>query len=295
MLPNRCIQLPCRNIDVKIVGIANVGRDEAVDLDERVERGRRVRHSENSCRNTRPLIAIRPIVATGTVCDGMTSRSGNMPEYNPRAMICRNCGTEIADKALICYRCGTATTEPRVRRRQRSTPGRPPRVAWCRCCLALRGARRRRACSWDGWRRAGRAVRKLGYAARGGRGTLATRAGTLWPRRRQVVADAAVAAVRSDQLSSEVGRTLNYLPGPLPRYARRSPRGHRRPRPARHPHRQAGVLDRPPQRQRPAAGRQRRLARSRRNRARQRPVPAARPRLPLRHVRQRRSRHRARS
>jgi zinc-ribbon domain len=29
-------------------------------------------------------------------------------------MICRNCGTEIADKALICYRCGTATTEPRI-------------------------------------------------------------------------------------------------------------------------------------------------------------------------------------
>ena len=27
-------------------------------------------------------------------------------------MICRQCGTEIADKALICYRCGTATTEP---------------------------------------------------------------------------------------------------------------------------------------------------------------------------------------
>jgi len=29
-------------------------------------------------------------------------------------MICRNCGTEIADKALICYRCGTATTDPRI-------------------------------------------------------------------------------------------------------------------------------------------------------------------------------------
>lgn len=29
-------------------------------------------------------------------------------------MVCRQCGTEIADKALICYRCGTATTEPRV-------------------------------------------------------------------------------------------------------------------------------------------------------------------------------------
>jgi hypothetical protein len=29
-------------------------------------------------------------------------------------MICKHCGTEIADKALICYRCGNATTEPRV-------------------------------------------------------------------------------------------------------------------------------------------------------------------------------------
>ena len=27
-------------------------------------------------------------------------------------MICRNCGTEVADKAIICYRCGTSTTEP---------------------------------------------------------------------------------------------------------------------------------------------------------------------------------------
>jgi hypothetical protein len=27
-------------------------------------------------------------------------------------MICRNCGTEIADKAIVCYRCGTATTDP---------------------------------------------------------------------------------------------------------------------------------------------------------------------------------------
>ena len=30
-------------------------------------------------------------------------------------MICRQCGTEIADKAIVCYRCGTSTTEP-VRR-----------------------------------------------------------------------------------------------------------------------------------------------------------------------------------
>ena len=34
---------------------------------------------------------------------------------NEQPMICKNCGTEIADKALICYRCGTATSEPRTR------------------------------------------------------------------------------------------------------------------------------------------------------------------------------------
>jgi hypothetical protein len=36
-------------------------------------------------------------------------------------MICRNCGTEIADKALICYRCGapTSSPEPRVKPRPR--------------------------------------------------------------------------------------------------------------------------------------------------------------------------------
>ena len=30
-------------------------------------------------------------------------------------MICRACGTEIAEKALICYRCGEATTAPRLK------------------------------------------------------------------------------------------------------------------------------------------------------------------------------------
>jgi len=30
-------------------------------------------------------------------------------------MICKHCGTEIADKAIVCYRCGTATAAP-VRR-----------------------------------------------------------------------------------------------------------------------------------------------------------------------------------
>jgi hypothetical protein len=30
-------------------------------------------------------------------------------------MICKYCGTEIADRALICYKCGNATTEPRIK------------------------------------------------------------------------------------------------------------------------------------------------------------------------------------
>ncbi len=30
-------------------------------------------------------------------------------------MLCRQCGTEIADRALICYRCGTATTEAKYK------------------------------------------------------------------------------------------------------------------------------------------------------------------------------------
>ena len=27
-------------------------------------------------------------------------------------MVCRQCGTEIADKAIVCYRCGASTTDP---------------------------------------------------------------------------------------------------------------------------------------------------------------------------------------
>lgn len=37
-------------------------------------------------------------------------------------MLCRNCGTDIADKALICYRCGTATVEAKYK------PYEPPTV-----------------------------------------------------------------------------------------------------------------------------------------------------------------------
>ena len=27
-------------------------------------------------------------------------------------MLCRTCGTEIADKAIVCYRCGAGTSDP---------------------------------------------------------------------------------------------------------------------------------------------------------------------------------------
>ncbi len=41
-------------------------------------------------------------------------------------MLCRNCGTEIADNALICFRCGVAAAEPVVTpppaRRSRQSP-----------------------------------------------------------------------------------------------------------------------------------------------------------------------------
>lgn len=30
-------------------------------------------------------------------------------------MICRKCGTTIANKAIVCYRCGTATTEAKFK------------------------------------------------------------------------------------------------------------------------------------------------------------------------------------
>ena len=42
-------------------------------------------------------------------------------------MLCRQCGTEIADKALICYRCGAATSDPVVKppARRRAQPRGP--------------------------------------------------------------------------------------------------------------------------------------------------------------------------
>ena len=43
-------------------------------------------------------------------------------------MLCRSCGTEIADKAIVCFRCGAGTTDP-VRRAAKIAPRRPPLVA----------------------------------------------------------------------------------------------------------------------------------------------------------------------
>ena len=40
-------------------------------------------------------------------------------------MVCRHCGTEIADKAIVCYRCGAGTTQP-VRKPAEIRPKRSP-------------------------------------------------------------------------------------------------------------------------------------------------------------------------
>jgi hypothetical protein len=54
-------------------------------------------------------------------------------------MICRNCGTEIADKALICYRCGTATTEPKFKAPVPTPPSSPWPAAIALLALILAG------------------------------------------------------------------------------------------------------------------------------------------------------------
>src|SRR5262245_11706931 len=64
------------------------------------------------------LSAIRQTVTIGVVREGMMSRRGITSArgvHYTAGMICKYCGTEIADKALICYRCGHATTEPRIK------------------------------------------------------------------------------------------------------------------------------------------------------------------------------------
>jgi hypothetical protein len=53
-------------------------------------------------------------------------------------VICRQCGTEIADKALICYRCGTATTEARFKPAQASR-SRSPLIATVVAVIVLIG------------------------------------------------------------------------------------------------------------------------------------------------------------
>ena len=51
-------------------------------------------------------------------------------------MLCRRCGTEIADKAIVCYRCGQGTTDP-VRRPVPITPRRSPLVSFVAAAVML--------------------------------------------------------------------------------------------------------------------------------------------------------------
>ena len=44
-------------------------------------------------------------------------------------MVCRQCGTRIADKAIVCFRCGAPTAEPSARPSAGRRPlGRGPAV-----------------------------------------------------------------------------------------------------------------------------------------------------------------------
>jgi len=48
-------------------------------------------------------------------------------------MVCRKCGTEIAEKAIICYKCGTATDIPgagAAARRSSAARSVVPRWVW---------------------------------------------------------------------------------------------------------------------------------------------------------------------
>jgi hypothetical protein len=50
-------------------------------------------------------------------------------------MVCRQCGTEIADKAIICYKCGTATAVPEPRPASRAG-GRSTAAVWAWALIA---------------------------------------------------------------------------------------------------------------------------------------------------------------
>ena len=83
-------------------------------------------------------------------------------------MLCRHCGTEIADKALICYRCGAATTDPIYKP---PSAGRPRLVAGDddRDDRHARPARRHRALHGARRGRRDAALRDLGRRRRGAR------------------------------------------------------------------------------------------------------------------------------
>jgi hypothetical protein len=56
-------------------------------------------------------------------------------------MVCRHCGTEIADKAIVCYRCGQATAEPVFKPAGAAARrGRARAWAWIAAALWLGGA-----------------------------------------------------------------------------------------------------------------------------------------------------------
>ena len=58
------------------------------------------------------------------------------PAIESPFMLCRHCGTEIADKAIVCYRCGAGTTDP-VRQPAPLRRSRSPLMAFALVALLL--------------------------------------------------------------------------------------------------------------------------------------------------------------
>ena len=165
-------------------------------------------------------------------------------------MICKHCGTEIADKALICFRCGNATTDPVA---EAPSPVRRPSVA------GTDGNRPgaagdRRAATWAR-RRSGR--------------RRASSCGSSWGSRRWLSRGGR--SRDAGAVDSRLNCRVSGQSAIISADALRTPRSQRRARPPPRPDRQTHVHDRPPRDSNDLRlGGQRRVARARRDRHRER-------------------------
>ena len=178
----------------------------------------------------------RPVRATGRGGGGRIAA----------LMICRNCGTEIADKAIICYRCGTATTDP-----VRKPAAVRPRRSGLFSVVGIAAARASRPVSRPGRSDDGAGS---GWSPRNSGGNL----------RRRRARDSGCPNRPSSQIAGTGCRIRGRRLPTVIRYpirslihsstdARRSPRSNRRARPPDRADLEGTLRDRPPRDERSAA------------------------------------------